>query len=429
MRKIFCVFIVAIIICSMATVMVACNDNDESDVEGKLTITFLGDSIAEALIGASPVSERDNYGYYALVGKSDNMNYYNHSMSGHLTSGNMVDKAGEGLLEVVSREDETATLIRTHIIEADVIHISVLGNNMLQFSLGSLMMEMADRNEGKTGADKWYQACFEGYENQAELVAKYADNKDLFEYLHDGGSVNVVRPVMRLEGNEVVYGSVDETLADPIFNFPPTYQNVVDIVAKLRELNPTAKIVFQKVYNPLFEGSTLLKEAEYKALAQRGYDSIEKLRALAQDLLDYLNGMLDEYNENNPQNQVEILDINKVFDDIANRDTVDGKVNLSADCLGRKLIYNDWTHPSNFGHAIIAGATHELLVKWGMADDGAVENYKAIKCDQIDRMYASIGGFDASNAKREINACETFDEVTFAYFEAVDGFTPVGYGW
>jgi len=429
MKKILSLIVAALLIAVLAVSFVACDQQPEED--DKLTIVYLGDSIAEALIGPSPVSERDNYGYYALVGRVNNMNYYNHSISGHLTSGSMVDKDnGDGLLQIVNRDDETATLIKTHITQADVIHISVLGNNMLQFSLGSLMMEMADIEQNKTGADRWYQACFAGDENETALRAKYDDDKSLFDYLHDGGSDEVIRPSMWYGwgSDDVQYGDrfngENAYTKDPTFNFPSTYQNIVDIVARLRQLNPTAKIVFQKVYNPVYEGSTLLDNAEYGALADRGYDTIEKVRALAQKLLDKLNGLIDEYNEKNPNMKVDILDINKVFNDFT--ETV-GENDLSQDGMGRSLIFADWTHPSNLGHAIIAGATQKMLEGWGMADVNALANYKVIKCDQIARMFASIEGFDAQSAYNAINGANDFDSVTLAYFNAIKGYTPINY--
>ena len=176
MKKILSILTVAVLIIVFTLTLVACDDSSDSP-----TIVFLGDSIAEALIGASPVSERDNYGYYALIGRVNGFNYYNHSMSGHLTSGNMADKKnGEGLLQVISRESETATLIQTHIKQADIIHISVLGNNALQFDLGAMLMEIADINEGKTDGERWYQACFDGADNEASLKRKYEDNHTLF---------------------------------------------------------------------------------------------------------------------------------------------------------------------------------------------------------------------------------------------------------
>lgn len=344
MKKVLTVFIAAILVALTAFWCVACDEKNGDASEGKLNIVFLGDSIAEALIGASPVSERDNYGYYALVGRTNGYNYYNHSMSGHLTSGNMANKAGEGLLEVISRETEKATLIRTHIAEADVIHISVLGNNILQYSLGSLMLEMADRlaNIAPGSPESWYQSCFDREDDEQTRIALkeyYADDKSLFDYLHDGGTLDNVRPsIWSGDGETISFGDrfdgKNPYTIDPKFNFPPTYQNIVDIVAKLRELNPDAKIIFQKVYNPVYEGTTLITKWEYQALAEKGYDTIAKVRELAGHLLGYLNGMLDEYNEKNPDNTVYTLDIYKAFDDVTKSDVKDGVVDLSANSLG-----------------------------------------------------------------------------------------------
>ena len=432
MKKLLTSLVIVVLVALCAFTFAACDDNEE-----KLNIVFLGDSIAEALIGASPVSERDNYGYYAIVGRTNDFNYYNHSMSGHLTSGNMADKSGEGLLEVISRKDEKATLIRTHIVEADVIHISVLGNNVLQYSLASLMLEMADKlaNIAPGSPESWYQACFDretDEELKEELKERYADDKSLFDYLHDGGTLENVRPSVWSEDGETFHfgdrneGNNIET-ADPKFNFPPTYQNIVDIVAKLRELNPKAKIIFQKVYNPVYEGTTLLKEWEYAALAEKGYDTTAKIRELAGHLLEFLNGMLDEYNQNHPDNTVLTLDICKAFDDVTNTDVKNGEVDLSANGLGRSLIYQDFTHPSNFGHAIIAQETQKMLEELGIANKNALANYKAIKCDQLDRIYSGVEGFDLQAAKDAVNNADTYYATTRAYFDKTDGYVPVNY--
>lgn len=432
MKKLLTSLVIVVLVVLCAFTFAACDDNGE-----KLNIVFLGDSIAEALIGASPVSERDNYGYYAIVGRTNDFNYYNHSMSGHLTSGNMADKSGEGLLEVISRKDEKATLIRTHIVEADVIHISVLGNNVLQYSLASLMLEMADKLANITpGSPKsWYQTCFDretDEELKEELKERYADDKSLFDYLHDGGTLENVRPSVWSEDGETFHfgdrndGNNIET-ADPKFNFPPTYQNIVDIVAKLRELNPKAKIIFQKVYNPVYEGTTLLNEWEYAALAEKGYDTTAKIRELAGHLLGFLNGMLDEYNQNHPDSTVLTLDICKAFDKVTNTDVKNGEVDLSANSLGRSLIYQDFTHPSNFGHAIIAQETQKMLEELGIANKNALANYKAIKCDQLDRIYSGVEGFDLQAAKDAVNNADTYYATTRAYFDKTDGYVPVNY--
>jgi len=439
MKKVLTIFIVVALVALTVVSFAACNENsdDSNPAAGKLNIVFLGDSIAEALAGPSPVSERDNYGYYAIVGRTNGYNYYNHSMSGHLTSGNMAGKDGEGLLEIISRPTEKATLIRTHIIEADVIHISVLGNNILQYNLGSLMLEMADRLAGiEPGSpESWYQACFDretDEQKREELKEYYADDKSLFEYLHDGGSTENVRPcIWSKDGKNIIFGERSDDpsskTTDPVFNFPPTYKNIVDIVTKLRELNPTAKIIFQKVYNPVYEGTTLISKCDYLALAEKGYDNIAKIRELAGHLLEYLNGMLDEYNQKNQANKVDILDIYKAFDDVTKTDVKDGVVDLSADSLGRSLIYPDFTHPSNFGHAIIAQETQKMLEQFGMAGSDVLAKYKAIKCDQLDRIYSGVQGFDLQAAKDAVNAADTYYATTRAYFDKTDGYVPVNY--
>lgn len=439
MKKVLTIFIVVALVALTAVSFAACNEKpaDSNPADGKLNIVFLGDSIAEALIGASPVSERDNYGYYAIVGRTNGYNYYNHSMSGHLTSGNMADKSGEGLLEVISRPTEKATLIRTHIVQADVIHISVLGNNILQYSLGSLMLEMADKLAGiEAGSpNSWYQSCFDreiDEETREKLKEYYADNKSLFDYLHDGGTLENVRPsIWSGDGETISFGDrfdgENPHTVDPKFNFPPTYQNIVDIVAKLRELNPKAKIIFQKVYNPVYEGTTLITKWEYQALAEKGYDTIAKVRELAGHLLGYLNGMLDEYNENHPDSKIYTLDICKAFDDITKSDVKDGVVDLSATSLGRSLIYQDFTHPSNFGHAVIAEETQKLLEQFGIAASDALAKYKAIKCDQLDRIYSGVQGFDLQAAKDAVNGADTYYATTRAYFDKTDGYVPVNY--
>ncbi len=402
MKRANLIILVLVMVCAMCFTFVACDDGKPT--QPSTNIVYLGDSIAEALIGPSPLGERDNYGYYALIGRSNNFNYYNHSVSGHKTSGGMA--GSDGLLEVLQRENDTAALIKTHVEQADIIHISILGNNVLQYDLGILMLEVAD----------------------PEFEQKYKEGHTLLNAMHDGGIDE--RPALKEEQIEAGEDAVE-------FNFPNTYQNICDIVARIKELNSSARIIFQKVYNPVYDGTTLLYEEAREALAQITDDgrfgkegepinTTAQLRKVAQRILDILNGTLDEYLESNP-GAFTILDINKVFDDVTNSCKIGEEVDYSQTGLGRQLIFNDWTHPSNFGHAIIAGATQKLLDEWGISDPNAVENYKAIKLEQIDRMFSGIQGFDAQSAKSAINGATSFDDVTMAYFDAIRGYTPINY--
>lgn len=390
--------------------LAACNKNEE---DNRYTIVYLGDSIAEALIGPSPLSERDNYGYYAIVGKTNGYKYYNHSVSGHKTSTGIV--SNDGLLEMVSKDTEDAVLMKTHIQQADMIHISVLGNNMLQYDLGLLMLEVADPE---------FEAKYE-----AGKTAQTAEGKTLINALEEG---SIDTPLKRYSIDKV-----DEN-SDPVeveFAFPPTYSDIGAIVTRLKELNPTATIVFQKVYNPFFEGSKHLSDAVLAELATvtddgrfgaegQPINTIAQVRKVADYLLGTLNGLLDRYLEEHP-GAFRILDARAAFEQVAARDQVNGAMNLSGDSLGRKLIYEDWTHPSNFGHAVIAGMTQDLLNEMQVASPDAVKNYKAIRVDQINRLFKSISGFNADAAINAINGAETYLDVTLAYFEAIEGYTPV----
>lgn len=407
----WCVFLAVVLVVSLSFALVACGDDDRSKCrqqQSRYTIVYIGDSIAEALIGPSPLGERDNYGYYALVGRVNGFNYYNHSVSGHLTSGGMAGNTG--LLEMLKRDDENAVLMKTHLQEADMIHVSVLGNNMLQYNLGLLMLEVAD----------------------PEFEQRYEEGTTLINALEDG---SLDEPVER--------DSLDSFESDGSprkvkFAFPPTYQDLCDIVARLRELNPAATIVFQKVYNPFYENCKHLSRAVYNKLAtitdedgQYGeaglkITTIEQLRRVADKLLGKLNGLLDRYLKEHNGDEFIILDAQAEFERVTQMGLNEyDEVDLSERGLGRSLIYEDWTHPSNFGHAVLAGLTQKLLDELGLSSPDAVANYKAIKKEQIRRMYFMQDDFDAAAALSAINSAETFFDVTMAYFTAINDHTPI----
>lgn len=398
------VLLVVLLVVSLPLALVACDGHREKPY----TIVYIGDSIAEALIGPSPLSERDNYGYYAIVGRINNFRYYNHAVSGHKTSTGIV--SGDGLLEMLLRDNdkESAVLMKTHIEQADMVHISVLGNNILQYNLGLMMLEIA----------------------YPDFEQKYQEGDTLINALEEG------RTMFR---DSVELFDANGNPKEVKFDFPSTYQDICDIVDRIKELNPKATIVFQKVYNPFFDGSKHLSSVVRAKLAQitdesgrfgeagKNIDTIEQIRALADTLLGYLNGMLDKYLEEHP-GAITILDAGAAFEEVVQRDkNDDGSVNLAEDCLGRQLIYQDWTHPSNFGHAVIAGCTQDLLDEMGISSSNAISAYKEIKIDQINRLFKPIEDFDAQGAIDAINAADTFLDVTLAYFKAIDygNITPI----
>lgn len=129
MKKAVFVVLCLVMICVFSLSLAACNNKEP------LKIVYLGDSIAEALLGPTPISERENYGYYAILGKCNGYVYHNRSVSGHKS---------DNMLEVIHKEDYGANMTNTHIRDADIIHISILGNDILLSGFRQMLIEAAE---------------------------------------------------------------------------------------------------------------------------------------------------------------------------------------------------------------------------------------------------------------------------------------------
>lgn len=353
-RKILASALCAVMLVCCAAVLLACDDGtppsqfyeaSQDDYSGdKTMIVYLGDSIAEGILGASPLSLRHEYAYANVLGRRNDYLYYNHSVSGHLT---------KDLLSVLNNElgyDGARALI-AHVMQADIIHVSILGNDLLQdMSMNDVVLEAA-------------------------------------------------------QGKYTIIDGIADT----------AYKNISAIVARIRELNPDATLVFQNVYNPLSENSTLIDQATRDLLLTDAYGNVEpsEFRALGAGILDRLNGVLDRYLEENP-GAFYIADARAEFDRIFEEDYERGK----------SLIYPDYIHPSNEGHAVLADVTQSLLEELGLADSAAaLANYKTMRKDLLrNHFYGVVSDVDG--------VCAAIDEatdcvaVTEIFFRATDGLTP-----
>ena len=178
----------------IASVLVSCQKKQEE--EQQATYLFLGDSIAEALLGPSPISERDSYGYYSIVGQINGARYINRAISG-LTSNGFVNS----LCQRRYFEEDDGFYREYWIKNADVIFISMLGNDVLC----SDMIEFAiETGKASTAA------------GEIVLSADYQTKLN-----------NRCIPNMR-EGMERIY-----------------------------ELNPNVTVIWQTLYNPFFDDSVL----------------------------------------------------------------------------------------------------------------------------------------------------------------------------
>lgn len=339
-KKIIASVLCVVLLACCAAALAACNNDGET--AEKTEIVYLGDSIAEGILGASPLGLRHEYAYANVLGRRNDFEYYNHSVSGHLT---------KDLLALLNNDlgyDGARGLI-LHVQEADIIHVSILGNDLLQdMSMNDVVLEAA-------------------------------------------------------QGLYTIIDGIAET----------AYENITGIVARIRELNPDATLIFQNVYNPLSEKSTLV-DAETRATLKEEYDTYpEDFRQLGAGILDRLNGVLDRYLAEHPGAFI-IADAQAEFDRIFAEDYERGK----------DLIYPDYIHPSNEGHAVLADLTQGILEANGLADaSAALAEYKTMRKNVLDNYFDGIVT-DIDGVKAAIDAAADCSVVTEAFFDATRGLTP-----
>ena len=339
-KKIIASVLCVVLLACCAAALAACNNDGET--AEKTEIVYLGDSIAEGILGASPLGLRHEYAYANVLGRRNDFEYYNHSVSGHLT---------KDLLALLNNDlgyDGARGLI-LHVQEADIIHVSILGNDLLQdMSMNDVVLEAA-------------------------------------------------------QGLYTIIDGIAET----------AYENITGIVARIRELNPDATLIFQNVYNPLSENSTLVDE-ETRATLKEEYDTDpEDFRQLGAGILDRLNGVLDRYLAEHPGAFI-IADAQAEFDRIFAEDYERGK----------DLIYPDYIHPSNEGHAVLADLTQGILEEQGLANaSAALAEYKTMRKNVLDNYFDGIAA-DIDGVKAAIDAAADCAAVTEAFFDATRGLTP-----
>ena len=81
---------------------------------------------------------------------------------------------------------------------------------------------------------------------------------------------------------------------------------------------------------------------------------------------------------------------------------------------------------------MLFAATQAKFEELGLADADALEDYKAIKIEQVKRMYEGRTKlvsetqvtFDVADAVAKINAATTYQGVSDAYFAAIQGYLP-----
>jgi lysophospholipase L1-like esterase len=190
----------------------------------KLHILILGDSIAEGIAGMVPVSERERDAYYGLIGQRNDYDYKNRAISG--------SRSRDLLARLKATDEDGIRMSQALVHEADIIHVSILGNDLLLADIGKILTEVASNN---------YTTINGIIETARSNIAQ------IFECLEE-------------------------------------------------QKKEDAVIFFQTVYNPVFENSTLISPSARATLAEMGIqpsqyrdftnDIVESVNAVVHEYLE-----------------------------------------------------------------------------------------------------------------------------------------------
>ncbi len=316
---VFC--LVLLLVCSL---FIGCEKNDDEPEEKQSTYLFLGDSIAEALLGPSPITERDSYGYYSIVGQVNGAKYYNRAISGLTSIGFVNSVCGRKYYE-----EEDAFYREYWIKNADVIFISMLGNDVL---------------------------C-----------------SDMIEFAIETGKATTAQGTITLSAD---YQSKLNNRCIP---------NMREAMEKIYELNPNVTVVWQTLYNPFFDASVLIDKEDWdwynSEVGKGAIDGKYTFRKLADILVNAMNDVVYDYQRDNPDKKFYISDVKGAFD----------AVFAQGDEEGEKLVFSDCIHPSIRGHALIAETLEKTLCELGLSSmDCAVDKYKTVVTDRMGRIYPEV---------------------------------------
>ena len=371
-RKVLLTLLVLVMTACCVATLVACNDDPVPP--DKKDIVYLGDSIAEGILGASPLGLRQEYAYANVLGRRNDYVYYNHSVSGHLT---------KDLLAILQNEldYDGARALLLHVSEADVIHISILGNDVLQ-----------DRKDGAFESDPvtMHNIILEAAKGEYTSIDRVLNG-------YTAGDVTTV-------------GSVE---------------NIKGIVDALKRLNPDALIIFQSVYNPIMDVDTpLIKQETRDALTEEGFKiTLDSLHYLGDLLIERLNSALTTVLATEGyEDSFVIADGHAAFNEVYNADR----------SRAERLIYPDGIHPSNEGHAVLADLTQGILEEKGLAKaSSALAGYKVMRKNVLADYFAEQT--DVAAVSAEIDAAATCAEVTEIFFDATQGlkadYTDIDYSY
>ena len=128
-------------------------------------------------------------------------------------------------------------------------------------------------------------------------------------------------------GNDFLGGNVGETAIKVLLNDYTDLNKVRNkasqyfalSIERIKELNPDVLILVNTVYNPLDAAATLLSPEQKETFLEQANGDQTKFRKVGGQLLQFLNGIIYDYLEQNP-GAFEIIDVYTAFDNLYKED-------------------------------------------------------------------------------------------------------------
>ena len=271
MKKVFTLILILILTSICLFSLIGCGSGEP------LKIVTIGDSIAEAIAGPSPLSERENYGYWSILGQRNEYLYYNRAVSGHRTY---------QLLNLLNDTEEDVSLYRSTIMSADIIEVSILGNDLLQNDLNKMFLQIADNNfsyinELLTGAEESFCKVIEKIKelnSRATLLIQtvynpvYSDSKLLSDAVKNSLSVSGYSTENYRELGETALTMLNNIVRNYLKEHPGSYY-IVDVYEEFDKAFKVSeeegiKLLFPDGVHPSNAGHAVIADCTQKLLEE-----------------------------------------------------------------------------------------------------------------------------------------------------------------
>ncbi len=299
--KILIVVLSLVLTLSVGGIAIASEAGLIKEEEPSIVFSIWGDSIAEAVLGASPIGERDGYAYSSVIGRVANFEFHNRSVSGHLTS---------QMFDYVTASDDGARMNNTLLKTSDIIGISILGNDLLQNDISGLCVEYAkgDRSNldyycGNAKADLYLVLDYIRSVNPDAKIMMQTVYNPMYVgscILREDAAVELKELGIKDEEIRDFGGVMLSSLNAAVYDYDkehPGAITVVDVNKRFDEIykeDPALgkELLYNDGVHPSNEGHAVIAELYLEKFIEWGYveekDAVRRYKALRVDQLERL---------------------------------------------------------------------------------------------------------------------------------------------